>query len=197
MSATTIEAFSLSHAAILDGETGAEEVDGDIYGVDDASLEPDTDSFDNEGDDAVLSRWQWFNYAEVSVRGGFIPFSTLATIYGEPVVSSGTDPDDWFSAEIWTERSLNVANRPMLVACPSKDKFGAVRTLWFVLYNCSFGPITFEGPAYKEGLKISYTATALQSERDETGTDLGGYKAPARLVSGPANATWAEKPSDI
>jgi len=198
MSSMTLEGFSLSHAAILNGSTGAEAVNGDIYGVDDASLEPDTDSFDNEGDDTVLSRWQWLNYAEVSVRGGYIPFETLYTIYGEPISSSGTDPADWFSMEFWTDRSMNVSNKPMLVATPAKDRNGAVRTLWFVLYNCSFGPLTFEGPAYKDGLKISYAATALMSEKDEKGQSLGGnYKAVARMINAPANAAWGDKPGDI
>lgn len=198
MSSLKVEAFSLSHAAILDGDTGAEEVDGDIYGVDDASLEPDTDSFDNEGDDTVLSRWQWLNYAEVNVRGGYVPFDTLSLIYGEPVVSSGVDPSDWFSMEFWTDRSMNVANKPLLIAMPSKDHLGDVRTLWAVLYNCSFGPITFEGPAYKEGLKVTYMATALMSTVDETGASLGGtYKSVGRLISGPANAQWSAKPASI
>lgn len=198
MSSLTVEAFSLSHAAILDGSTGAEEVAGDIYGVDDASLEPDTDSFDNEGDDTVLSRWQWLNYAEVNVRGGYIPFETLYTIYGEPITSSGADPLDWFSMEFWTDRSMNVANKPMLVATPAKDRLGAVRTMWIVLYNCSFGPITFDGPAYKDGLKVTYAATALMSTNDETGTSLGGtYKAVGRLINAPANAQWSDKPAEI
>lgn len=198
MSSAIVEAFSLSHAAILDGATGAEEVDGDIYGVDDASLEPDTDSFDNEGDDTVLSRWQWLNYAEINVRGGYLPFATLSLIYGEPVASSGIDPSDWFSMEFWTDRSMNVSNKPMLLAMPAKDSLGAVRTLWFVLYNCSFGPLTLEGPAYKEGLKVTYMATALMSTVDETGATLGGtYKAVGRMISAPANAQWADKPATI
>ena len=190
MATLNLEAFSLSHAAILDGSTGAEAVDGDIYGVDDASLEPNTDSFENTGDDVVLSRWEWLNYAEVSVRGGYIPFRTLQALYGETIVSSGTDPDDWYSQEFWTDRSMNVAAKPMLIAMPAKDSAGTVRTLWIVLYKCTFGPITFEGPSYKEGLKVSYRATALMSDTDEKGASLGGYKAVGRIVSAPANAAW-------
>lgn len=197
MSSKTYEVFSLSHAAILNGTTGAEEVNGDIYGVDDASLEPDADSFDNEGDDTVLSRWQWLNFAEVQVRGGYIPLETLYTIYNEPIQSSGTDPSDWFSMEFWTDRSMNVPYKPMLVASPAKDKDGVVRTSWIVLYKCSFGPFTFDGPSYKDGLKVNYMATALMSDKNEKGVSLGTYKSVGRLVSGPANALWSAKPASL
>ena len=52
-----VEAFSLSHAQILNGATPFASVTtgssdwGDIFGVNDASLDPDSDSYDNEGDD--------------------------------------------------------------------------------------------------------------------------------------------------
>jgi hypothetical protein len=100
--------------------------------------------------------------------------------------------------EFWTDRSMNVANKPLLVASPAKDRFGAVRTLWFVLYNCSFGPMTFEGPTYKEGLKVTYMATALMSDVDEKGDSLGGtYKSVGRMINAPANALWSSKPASI
>ncbi len=198
MTEQIFEGFSVSHAAILDGSTGAEETNGDIYGVDDASLEADTDSFENTGDDVVLSIWEWFNFGTLTVKGGYISFPTLALVYGEPVASSGADPDDWFSVEFWTDRSMNVQTRPIMVAIPSKDKDGAARSMFAVLYKCSFGPIVFDGPAYKEGLKVSYTARILQSDNDEAGASLGGtYKAPGRLISAPANVSWSDKPTGI
>lgn len=185
MSSTIVEAFSLSHVAILDGTTGAEEVDGDVYGVNEASLDPDEDEFLNEGDDTVLSTWRWLNNAELSVQAGYIPFQLIALLTGEPIVSSGADPDDFYEIEIWTDRSMNIPARPVLVRMPSKDHLGAVRTLDIVLYRVQFGPITFEGPVYKDGLKVNYTGRALLSTVDETGADLGGYKAVGRLVSRP------------
>lgn len=197
MTVPIFEAFSVSHVGILDGSTGAEEANGDVYGVDDASMEADTDSFENTGDDRVLSVWEWFNFGTLSVRGGYIPFATLGLIYGEPIASSGTTPNDWFSTEFWTDRSLNVNARPVLVAMPSKDKDGVARTLYAVLYKVQFGPIAFDGPSYKEGLKVSYNARIIQSDQDEAGNALTGYVAPGRLVSAPAGVTWADKPASI
>ena len=85
----TVEAFSLSHAAILDGTTGAEETDGDLYGVSEASFEPNFDQFENQGDDVVLSIWDWMTYADVRIEGGYIPFKMIALLTGEVVTSSG------------------------------------------------------------------------------------------------------------
>lgn len=178
-----VEGFSLSHAAILDGTTGAEEVNGDIYGVNEASLEPNTDDFDNEGDDVVLSTWSWMNYAEVSVQGGYVPFELISLLTGEPISSTGTAPNDRYELEPWTDRSMNVAPKPMLIRMPSKDADGNVRTLEFVLYKVQFAPISFDGPVYKDGLKINYSGRALLSSNDETGQSLGGYKSIGRLIS--------------
>ena len=185
MSSLIVEAFSLSHVAILDGSTGAEAVDGDVYGVNEATLEPDEDEFQNEGDDTVLSVWRWMNNAELTVQGGYIPFPLIALLSGEPVISSGADPNDFYEIEIWTDRSMNSPARPVLIRMPSKDHLGAVRSLDIVLYRVQFGPITFDGPAYKDGLKVNYTGRALLSTVDETGADLGDYKAVGRLVSRP------------
>jgi hypothetical protein len=185
MSTQIVEAFSLSHVAILDGATGAEEVDGDVYGVNEASLEPDEDEFQNEGDDTVLSTWRWLNNAELTVQAGYIPFPLIELLYGEPVTSSGTDPNDFFEVEIWTDRGMNIAAKPVLIRMPSKDHLGAVRTLDIVLYRVQFGPITFDGPVYKDGLKVNYSGRALLSTVDETGASLGGYKAVGRLISRP------------
>lgn len=187
----TFEGFSLSHAAILDGTTGAQAVDGDIYGVRTASLEPDTDDFDNTGDDAVLSTWQWLNYATVTVEAGYIPFKLVALLSGESMTSSGTAPNDSYSLPLWTDRSMNVAPKPMLIRLPSKDSLGVVRTMDFVLYRVQFGPIQFDGPQYKDGLTASYSGKALMSLYDETGTLLStsfpglpvGTKAVGRLLN--------------
>lgn len=84
MSTHRVEAFSVSHAALLDGTTGAEAVDGDIFGVRSASLAADIGNFDNTGDDAVLSSWFWFNFATITVESGFIPFDLLSLLTGTP-----------------------------------------------------------------------------------------------------------------
>ncbi len=181
MPAQPIEAFSLSHAAILDGATGLEEVDGDIFGVNEGSLDPDTDEFENEGDDVVLSTWEWLNFATVTIQAGYVTFALISLLTGEVVTSSGTAPDDFYEIEIWTDRSFNVASKPMYLRMPAKWADGTVRELEGVLYKVSFAPLTFDGPAYKDGLKINYSGKALLSDTDEAGQALGTYRAVARL----------------
>ena len=183
----TVEAFSLSHAAILDGTTGAEETDGDLYGVSEASFEPNFDQFENQGDDVVLSIWDWMTYADVRIEGGYIPFKMIALLTGEVVTSSGVNPDDYYEIEPWTDRGMNVAPKPMLIRMPSKDVDGNVRTLDAVLYKVNFAPIGFTGPRYKDGLRINYSGRALLSANDEAGVDLGGYRSIGRLISKPSS----------
>lgn len=188
MTSNVVEGFSLTHAAILDGTTGAEEVDGDIYGVRSGTLAVDTGNYDNTGDDFVLSSWNWFNFATVTVQAGYIPFNTIALLSGVPVISSGTGVDDYYSVQLWEETSLNTPPRPMLIRVPAKDKDGVIRTLDFVLYRVNFGPISFDGPSYKSGLLLNYTGRAVMSDKDERGvtiTDANGRprKAIGRLIS--------------
>lgn len=189
MSTTIFEGFSVSHAAILDGTTGAawdlvEATDGDIYGVRNGSIEADTDDFDNEGDNAILSSWFWINYATVTVEAGYVPFKTIALLAGVDVTSSGSAPNDYYSLPLWNENSLNVPPKPVLIRVPSKDSDGVVRTLDFVLYKVQFGPFSFDGPSYKEGLQLNYTGRAVLSSKDETGQTLS-EKAIGRLISRP------------
>jgi hypothetical protein len=180
-----VEGFSLTHAAILDGTTGAEEVDGDIYGVRSGTLAVDTGSYDNTGDDFVLSSWFWFNFATVTIQAGYIPFSTVALLSGSAITSSGSGVSDYYSMPLWDETSLNTSPRPMLIRVPAKDKDGVVRTLDFVLFRVQFGPISFDGPTYKSGLLVNYTGRAVMSDKDETGAALT-KKAIGRLVNRPA-----------
>lgn len=188
MATPIVEGFSLSHAAILDGTTGAEEVDGDIYGIRQGSLEVDSDSYDNTGDDAVLSTWFWFNYANVTVQSGYVPFKTIALIAGVTVTSSGSAPNDYYSLPLWNQESLNTAPRPMLIRVPSKDKDGVVRTLDFVLYKVNFQPFGFDGPSYKDGLLLNYSGRAVMSDKNERGQALS-EPAIGRLVSRPQGTT--------
>jgi hypothetical protein len=190
VSSTTVEGFSLSHAAILNGVTGAEEAAGDIYGVRTGTIAVDTGNYDNTGDDAVLSSWFWFNYATVTVQSGYVPFDTISLLSGSAitssVVSTATGSDDYYSLPLWEETSLNQPVRPMLVRLPGKDKDGLIRTLDFVLYKVQFGPFSFDGPAYKSGLLLNYTGRAVMSDKDETGTALT-VRSIGRLINRPTS----------
>ncbi len=185
MSSTTVEGFSLTHAAILNGTTGAEEAAGDIYGVRTGTIAVDTGNYDNTGDDAVLSSWFWFNFATVTIQAGYIPFDTIALLSGATVATTGTGATDEHSIALWDEFSLNQPSRPMLVRVPAKDKDGLIRTLDFVLYKVQFGPFSLDGPAYKSGLLLNYTGRAVMSDKDETGTALT-RRAIGRIINRPA-----------
>jgi hypothetical protein len=179
---TTFEGFSVSHAAILDGSTGAETAD--IYGVREGSIEVDTDSFDNTGDDTILSTWSWFNFATLSITSGFIPFDVIALLTGNTITSSGTGLATQYEMPLWNEKSLNVPPRPVLIRVPSKDEDGNARNLDFILYKVQFEPISFDGPSYKDGLVLNYAGKALMSEKDEKGVALaGGDRAIGRLLN--------------
>lgn len=191
MAVPIVEGFSLSHAAILDGTTGAEAVNGDIYGIRSGSIELDTDSYDNTGDDSVLSTWYWFNKATLTIQSGYVPFNTIALLSGSKVTSSGTAPNDYYTLPLWEDRQQNTTPRPVLIRVPSKDKDGVLRTLDFVLYKVQFQPISFDGPTYKDGLLLNYTGTALMSDKTETGAAVTDSqsglpsRAIGRLVSRP------------
>lgn len=178
MATGIFEAFSVSHAAILDGTTGAEAAD--IYGVREGSVSVNSDSYDNTGDDAVLSNWFWFNYAEVTISSGYIPFNVIALLTGAPATSSA---DTW-SLPMWTEKSLNQPPRPVLIRVPSKDSLGAVRVMDIVLYRVQFQPMAFDGPTYKDGMTLNYTGRAVISSVNEMGTVLT-ERAIGRLVNRP------------
>ena len=90
--ANEFEGFSVSHAASLDGTTaltGADE-EGfkDIYGVREGSITTDEGSFDNTGDDGILSSWFWFNFVNITIKGGYISFDAMSTITGSTVASA-------------------------------------------------------------------------------------------------------------
>ncbi len=178
MATGIFEGFSVSHAAILNGSTGAE--DADIYGVREGSVSIDSDSFDNTGDDAVLSNWFWFNYADLTISSGFVPFATVSLLTGTPFSSSG----DTYSMNLWTMSSTNQPSRPVLIRVPSKDSAGAIRVMDIVLFRVQFQPISFDGPTYKDGLVLNYAGRAVVSPADETGTSLP-EKAIGRLVNKP------------
>lgn len=190
MATKKAEVFSVTHAQILDGSTSADNIAtnddswGDIYGVEEASLTTNVETFENRGDDKVLSRWNSFNFAEVNVKAGYLSFELMSRLAGTWLSSTGSGDTEKIWTPLWHEKALNVSPKPMLVRTRSKDSAGVIRTLDFVLYRVEFKPIAFEGPRYRDGLKINYSGTALLSGVDETGATIGdGGEMVGRLVS--------------
>lgn len=184
MATTIAEGFSVSHASILDGNTGAEAVDGDVYGVRNGTIAANTGNYDNTGDDAILSAWFWIDYATLTIEGGYLPFKTIAMLQGSSVTSSGSAPNDYYSLPLWNRSANNQPAKPVLIRVPAKDSNSVVREIDFVLYKVIFAPITFTGPSYKSGLLISYTGRAVFSSYDEVGNALP-EPTIGRVVSGP------------
>jgi hypothetical protein len=182
MATMTVEGFSISHAGILNGSTGAELQA--IYGVREGQISVNISNYDNTGDDVVLSTWFWFDYATVSITAGYVPFSTIALLTGATITSSGTAPADYYNLPLWNYSSLNQPRRPMLLRIPSKDSAGVTRTLDIILYSVQFEPINFQGPAYKSGLILNYAGRSLPSLVDEVGNALT-EKTIGRLISHP------------
>lgn len=189
MSTKRFEGFSVSRAVILDGSTTAdawEQSDaGDLYGVRNASLAAATGSYDNTGDDSVLSSWFWIENATLTVQSGYVPFDTIAELTGDTISSTGTAPNDTYSMPLWSEGSVNVGTKPVLIRMLSKDSEGTPRTMDFVLYKVQFSPISFDGPQYKSGLLINYSGRATLSTINEVGTTLAD-RAVGRMVNRPA-----------
>jgi hypothetical protein len=172
-----VEGFSLSHAQVMDGSTTFTAAhlattvgEGlDIYGVNDSSITPNADKFDNEGDDAVLSTWNWVTNADLAIKAGYLSFKLIETITRQATGSSTIAGKQVWFQDLWHEDSMNVAARPCLLRMPSRDDNGQVGNLVLGLYRLDFKPITFDGPRYRDGLKVNYDATANQSNVDELG----------------------------
>lgn len=183
------EAFSVSDVRIMDGsKTFEEEVTTpagtDIYGVRNASLEADVGDYDNVGDDAILASWRWFNKATLTVVAGYISFVALAKLTGAQAGSAGSGSAVAFSFDLWSEDQMNIAPCPVMLTCPAKDSDGVVRKLLIGLYKVQFGPLQITGPAYKEGLTVSYVGTVLMSLKDEKGVALSpATNTVGRLIS--------------
>lgn len=175
-----VTAFSLSHAAILDGSTAAELAD--LFGVNEGSLELESDSYERTGDDKILSTTRWITKGTLSLKSNYIPLDLMAVLYGTPVVSGA----EGLTMQLWTEKAMNIAPRPVVVQAPGETDAGVPITMKFVLYKVKFGQITFDQfLSYKEGLAISLEGDALLSDKDELGvafTDALGARI-AKLVS--------------
>jgi len=182
LAAFNTEAFSITHAAILDGATGLEEADGDIYGVREASITPDSGEYDNTGDDKIMSTWKWFNKATIAIVSGYVPLKMLALITGATLSSSGSGDSQRFDLPLWELQGDNQIARPLLLKMEAKDSAGVLRYFQFIFYKCTYKPLGFDGPRYKDGLGINYEATALMSTVDEAGVSLA-YEAVGRMMA--------------
>ena len=175
-----VTAFSLSHAAILDGSTAAELAD--LFGVNEGSLELESDSYERTGDDKILSTTRWITKGTLSLKSNYVPLDLMAVLYGTPVVSGA----EGLTMQLWSEKAMNIAPRPVVVQAPGETDAGVPITMKFVLYKVKFGQITFDQfLSYKEGLAISLEGDALLSDKDELGqafTDGLGARI-AKLVS--------------
>lgn len=185
-----VQAFSLSHAMVMDGATSFLDamvdasLDLDVYGVNESSLEPDTDEYDVEGDDAVLDQWSWLNKADLTVQAGYLSFPLIAQLTRRPIESSTFGGKNVFGMDLWHEDSLNVPPRPALLRMPARDLDGNAATLVMGLYRVNFKPIMFDGPQYKEGLKVNYNGTATYSRKDELGNVFAdGKRRVGRLLA--------------
>lgn len=189
--APIVEAFSISHAQILNGTTSfldalAAPYDQnlDVYGVNSASLEPDTGDYDNEGDDTIQSVWSWINKADVNVQAGYLSFPLIAQLTGQAISSGKVAGKDVLGLDLWHEDSMNVPSKPMLIKMPAKDRDGAPADFIIGLNKVSFKPITFDGPAYKDGLKVNYNGSALSSITNELGVPYpDGKKRFGRILA--------------
>lgn len=181
---STFEGFSVSHAAILNGATGADQAD--IYGIREGSLDVDTDQFDNTGDDTVLSSWGWVNFANLSVKSGYMPLEVITLLSGSTLASSGTGDTATWAVPLWNEKAMNQPALPVRLRIPSKDALGAPRLFDIILYKVQFAPFALEGPSYKDGLVVSYSGKAMMSDYDEKGTALTERAVGRLLWSVPA-----------
>lgn len=86
------------------------------------------------------------------------------SVQGKPITATSVGTD------LWHDDSMNTTPKPGIFVMPSKDKLGAVGRLVLGLYRIQFKPISFDGPAYKDGLKVNYNGRATRSLVDETGT---------------------------
>lgn len=180
-----VSSFSLSHIGILDGATAATEL-ADFFGVNDASLEVDSDVYERTGDDQILSTNRWINKGTLSLRTNYIPLDAMALLYGTAAVSGA----EGISMQLWTEKGMNIKPRPVVVVAPGEDQDGNPLTMKIVLYKVKFGQITFDQfMSYREGLAISIEGDALLSDKDELGvafTDSYGKRIGKIVTVTPA-----------
>jgi hypothetical protein len=164
-----VESFSLSHVAVLDGAVSHEHLLGDLYGVRSATMELESTVHENLVDGVVLSHWSIFKKASLRVSAGFLPIRLFTPVLGS---LPRERPQGGMSAPLWEERQQYAPTVSMLVTVPARDQEGTARPIHFVLYRVQFEPISFSPQAYKAGATFDYTASALMSSVDETGSPV-------------------------
>lgn len=164
-----LSSFSLSHAGILSGTSAAE--DADLFGVNEGSLELESDSYDRTGDDKILSTTRWITKGTLSLKTNYIPLDMMALLYGTEVAQDAESGG--VSMQLWTENAMNIRPRPVVVRAPGEDSDGNPYTIEIVLYKVKFGQMSFDQfMSYKEGLGLSFDADALLSDKDELGNEF-------------------------
>ena len=185
MARDIVSSFSLSHAAILDGTTAAEL--SDIYGVNDGSLELETDVYERTGDDVILSTNRWITKGTLSLKSNYLSLGMVSKLWGIPKVADTSDPTlEVIMQQLWTEKGMNIAPRPVLIRTGGEDSDGTPLEIDIILYKVKFGYYNFDQFfSYKEGLSISFDGDVLLSDKDELGkpfTDDQG-KRIGRIVT--------------
>lgn len=181
-----LESLSVSQAAILDS-TGTQQ--GTLYAVQSGQVSVDVTAVPNKADDEDAGTWYYIKTAQVSIQGGFIPFSVLSWLTGSTVLSSAGSPDDYYAMPLWQRATTNKRPVSLALRCPAKDANGDVYTLDIVLYKVYLRGIEFGQVTYKQGVTISYQGNAVYSAVDESGkplTDLtiGSIRAtPGNITS--------------
>jgi hypothetical protein len=181
-----VEGFSITHAGVL--LPGVDPSQGTLYGVRSAQIAPQWVTTVSQLDDQVVSVWNAPGSVQATIQAGFMPWDVLAALAGTTVSSSGAAPADYYSLPLF--RQHVTGQLPLILRASGKDAAGNQRAIQFLAYAAQFGPVTFDGPVYKNGLTASYTVTLLLSSADETGQALPD-RAYGRVMSLPAgSAGW-------
>jgi hypothetical protein len=167
--APAFESFSVSHAAILAG-TGTEVQP--LFAVRSGQVSLRTSSVSSLSDDQEIATWNVMIAADVSVTGGFIPYSTIALLVSAPVSSQAVSGGTAWSQPLYVQQMLAGLEVPLYLAATSRNALGARRALQIVLYRVRISTVQAAPAAYKEGLTVTFTGTALPSGADEAGNSL-------------------------
>lgn len=200
-----VEAFSLSHAQICDGTSSfltnlaaAVALGLDFYGVNDASLAADTGNYENNGDDTTRSRWNWINFATLTVQGGFLSFPLYSTLSGQgmsqqtiaAVNEVQSIPSSGASAGTFTLSYKGATTAPITFSATA----AAVQTALEALSTVGTGNLTVTGgPANTTALVITGAGTLAGQPLDlivvdKTGLTGAGAMTVTRTTAGVAQS---------
>lgn len=164
--AVFLEGFSITHAAILDGETSADEAaKRDFYGVQSASVSANAESYEEKSNDIVIGTWNDISSIEIEVNSGFMSLSIFDRFSIED-----TKP---LLLDLWNPSAINPVHVPILFRIPSRNQNGVYFNFDIVLFNVKLKPYSIDSLSYKEGLRVSYKGQAFLSDVNEVGEPLG------------------------